>query len=335
MYYSSIDFYKKLFESKEPEFSLHATTKDELDAWRRALKARLSDILGLNHCIPCEGRHEKQGMQQVGEFLAEHHTLETEPGIVMPFLLLMPSRKEGRHPVLIIPHGHGGGKEKVLVDQADFIRDALEDGFCVVCPDERGSGERREYLQQGDEPEKMRLNSHRELAQLAINFGRSFAGNAVWDLMRLADWIKAQSFAGEFLACVGMSGGGQQTLFFTALDERVNAGITSGYFYGVEESFIELPGNCACNFIPHLFETADIGDIGAMIAPRYFFIESGEKDHLSGKSGIGNVLPQVETARQAYHILGVEEHLVHSIHPGPHEWVGSGMRTFLQEAMCN
>ena len=118
----------------------------------------------------------------------------------------------------------------------------------VVCPDERGSGDRREFPEQGDEPEKIRMNSHRELLQVCIGFGQSVIGMAVWDLMRLADYLLALSES--------------------------------------KESLIELPQNCACNFIPHMFETADMGELGALIAPRPFFVESGEKDGLNGKSGL-------------------------------------------------
>ena len=75
---------------------------------------------------------------------------------------------------MIVPHGHGGGKESTIQSQTAFIRDALEDGFLVVCPDERGSGDRREFPEQGDEPEKIRMNSHRELLQCNWNGSLGF-----------------------------------------------------------------------------------------------------------------------------------------------------------------
>jgi hypothetical protein len=117
------------------------------------------------------------------------------------------------------------------------------------------------------------------------------------------------------------------------MDDRVKAAITSGYFYGFKESLIELPQNCACNFIPHMFETADMGELGALIAPRPFFVESGEKDGLNGKSGLNNVTTQLDVTRKAYHIFNENAYPIHSIHSGGHQWVGTGMRTFLIKAM--
>ena len=74
-----------------------------------------------------------------------------------------------------------------------------------------------------------------------------------------------------------------------------------------------------------------MGDMGAMIAPRPFFVESGEKDHLEGARGLMNVFPQMEIARKAYALYGAEENLHHAIHDGGHEWRGKGMREFLDK----
>lgn len=328
MYYTTLEYYKKMFEENGLEYAFKATNLEEFETWKKSLRNRLWEISGMNRCIPVEAEAEYVRTDNVNGFAAEYFLLETEPGIKMPFYLLRPEKKQ-KHSLLIIPHGHGGAKRETLVYQEAFVREALEDGFIVVCPDERGSGDRREFPEQGDEPEKVRANSHRELMQLGISFGRSVIGTAVWDLMRLTDWLLKLPEVNQTLVCAGMSGGGQQTLWFAALDDRVNAAITSGYFYGVKESLIELPQNCACNFVPYFFETADMGELGALIAPRPFFVESGEKDGLCGKSGIANVLPQIEVTRRAYHLFHAEDKLVHSIHPGGHQWVGTGMREFM------
>ncbi len=339
MYYTTLDYYVRLFDSSEREFSLKAETTEEYLRWKEALRKRLGDISGLDRCIPCEPEHENLGQVKVAGFTAEYHTLQTEPGVRMPFYLLKPSGFSERAqacekgvPVLMIPHGHGGGKETVLEGQKRFVQEALEDGFLIACPDERGSGDRREFPQQGEEPDKSRGNSHRELLQVGINFGRTVIGTAVWDLMRLADYLLALPETGEFLACAGMSGGGQQTVWFAALDDRVKAAVTSGYFYGFRESLLKLPHNCACNFVPHLFETADMGELGALLAPRPFFVESGEKDPLSGEPGLKNVKSQLEVTGRAYELFHAGDKVVHSVHPGGHQWVGTGMREFLHKA---
>lgn len=335
MYYTGLEYFMRLFENRELDYAFKAQNQEEYREWKEALRNRLMEISGVTRCIPTELKAECLRKETVGEFVAQYYTIETEPGVIMPFYLVRPednvesAESVEQHPVLLIPHGHGMSKRETLLYQGTFVKEALEDGFIVVCPDERGSGERREFPEQGDEPEKMRANSHRELLQLGINFGRSVIGMAVWDLMKLTDWLLELPETNGKIACAGMSGGGHQTLWFAALDERVTAAISSGYFYGVKEALMAAPHNCACNFVPHFFETADMGELGALIAPRLFFVESGEKDPLSGKNLIENVFPQIEVAKKAYRIFGAEENLVHSIHPGGHQWVGTGMREFL------
>lgn len=169
---------------------------------------------------------------------------------------------------------------------------------------------------------------------MAIGFGQSVIGMAVWDLMRLVDFAEEQPEIDRArMGCAGMSGGGQQTLWLAALDQRISAAVTSGYFYGMKESLIMLAGNCACNYVPYMWETMDMGDLGAMVAPRPLFIESGEKDVLNGPSGIENVYPQVETARKAYRLYDAQDCLVHAVHPGGHQWVGDGVMEFLAERL--
>ena len=334
MYYDTMNYYLDLFDSGKREFAYAAESIPEYLEWKKALRARLIDITCLRRCVPCVPEHGYNGEEEINGFRAEKHTLRTEPGVVMPFLLLEPEEgNDEPHPVLIVPHGHGGAKRETLFYQERFIREALEDGFIVACPDERGSGERREFTQQGDGEADQRSNSHRELAQMALGFGRTVIGGAVWDLMRLADRLLSLKETSDFLACAGMSGGGQQTLWFAALDDRVRAAITSGYFYGVRDALIEMPQNCACNYIPGFFETADMGELGALIAPRPFFVESGRYDPLAGKRGLANVEEQLEVAEKAYRLFG--SRIVRSVHDGKHEWRGEGMREFLAEARKN
>ncbi len=329
MYYTTLETYIRQFEASKREFAFEAENLEEYYRWKEGLRMRLRQISGVDRCLFCPASPEYIRTDRIAGMDAEYHTIETEPGIRMPFYLLRPQNTNLKtHPVMMIPHGHGGGKETVLNGMTAFIREALEDGYLVACPDERGSGDRREYMTQGEAMQ--RANSHRELMQVGIGFGRTVIGTAVWDLMRLADYLLALPETSDFLVCAGMSGGGQQALWFSALDERVSAAITSGYFYGYKESLIELPQNCACNFVPFLFETADMGDLGALLAPRPFFIESGKKDGLNGKSGIANVLEQVEVTKRAYRLFKKEEYPVHSIHSGGHVWVGTGMRDFLK-----
>ncbi|MCX7706150.1 MAG: hypothetical protein N2115_07870, partial [bacterium] len=121
---------------------------------------------------------------------------------------------------------------------------------------------------------------------------------------------------------VALSGGGLQTLWATALDDRINCAVISGYMYGYKESLLEMCTNCSCNYVPHLYEYMDMGDIAAMIAPRPLLIETGTKDPLNGRSGLKNVYSQTSIIKRAYKILGCEKNFKHVVFEGEHRWHG-------------
>jgi hypothetical protein len=74
--------------------------------------------------------------------------------------------------------------------------------------------------------------------------------------------------------------------------------------------------------VPHLWENFDMGDLGAMIAPRPLMIETGDQDSLNGANGMKNVRSQMKIAGKAYTLLKATDHLGHSIFPGQHRWNG-------------
>ena len=95
------------------------------------------------------------------------------------------------------------------------------------------------------------------------------SGCSLWDLARLIDWLEADArFDTQRLGALGFSGGGMQTLRLAALDDRVKMAAVSGYLYGYRDALLTLNSNCSCNYVPHLWEYLDMGDIASLIAPR-------------------------------------------------------------------
>ena len=106
----------------------------------------------------------------------------------------------------------------------------------------------------------------------------------------------------------------------------------SGYFYGFKEALLELH-NCSCNYVPHLWEYFDIGEIGSLIAPRPLVIETGDEDPLNGRSGLNNVIPYVDQVRKVFALYGREDDIYHDIFHGPHRWNGKASMERLEKYM--
>ena len=337
-FYTSREHFRKLMDGRVPKLALNTNSITEYESWKAQLRSKIAELLGLGVMVPAPPNPQVLESVQMDGYTRLKMTIETEPDVTMPFYALVPDGiKAGeRRPAVLAPHGHGSfGKDAVANNPVfpelegniaalnyGYGEAAAKAGFITFCPDARGFGERREKYNQADTPDQKLASSCLYLNVMARGLGTNVAGMWTWDLMRLIDYAQSRDDVdGDRVGCIGLSGGGLQTLWLTALDERVKCAVISGYFYGFSESLLEMH-NCDCNYIPHMWEYCDVGDVGALIAPRPLLIETGDIDPLNGESNLGNVVPYVEQAKSAYNLLGVPDHIYHDIFEGPHKWNG-------------
>jgi dienelactone hydrolase len=347
-YYTSTERFERLFDRHARQMGLNAAALDEYRDWKREVTATLLELTGIARMESCPLAPERVESVQLDGYVREKWLIQTEPGVRMPFYLLLPDGiTEGeKRPAVITPHGHGSGGKYAVAGRRDIpaIAESIEranydygvrfvrEGYIVACPDARGFGERREWMLQRDDAASLLASTCAPLNHMAISLGYSLTGLWTWDLMRLIDYLETRSdCAPRRIGCAGLSGGGLQTMWLAALDERVSCAVISGYFYGYKEALLQLSNNCACNYVPGLWKYVDMGDIGALIAPRPVLIESGTDDPLNGARGLPNVTEQVEIARHAYRLFGHEDRLVHHVFAGGHRWDGQAAYPFVNQ----
>lgn len=306
--------------------------------WARQLRMKLRELTGMNTMTAVSPKPTITQRVQEDGYTRHRMEIRTEPGVIMSFYVLIPDGK-GPFPAVICAHGHSsGGKEAVASIQTnphvvkviakhnyDYGRQFAQAGAIAFCPDARGFGERRERLANQAAAAEPLISSCKWINQMAYPLGQTVTGMWTWDMLALARYIHTRKdVLPNQLASVGLSGGGLQTLWATALDdeELIRVAVVSGYFYGYRESLLERHNNCSCNYVPHLYEQVDMGDLGALVAPRPLLIETGDQDPLNGDSGVRNVKSQVKITRQAYTTLGARKNLVHDVFSGPHIWHG-------------
>ncbi|MBB3111760.1 hypothetical protein FHS18_003828 [Paenibacillus phyllosphaerae] len=345
-YYTVTDRMSDLFRKEGRQLAWKGGTSNEFTHWRTDVRSRLRELLALDRMESCPLEPQRLERDQMEGYRREKWLIQTEPGVYMPFYILIPDGiADGeRRPAFVNPHGHLAGKYYTAgVSEIPVIKEWLEKakgeplaielvraGYIVFCPDARGAGERREWMKQSDQMEDFLGNTCTPINHMAFSMGYTLAGMMTWDLRRLLDYIATRDDCDPArIGCGGMSGGGMQTLWLAALDDRVSCAIISGYFYGFHDSHLMMPHNCGCNFVPNLWKYVDMGDIGALIAPRPLLIETGCRDHLNGRRGMANVLPQVELVRDVYKIYNAEEQLEHDVFDGEHEWNGRMAQPFL------
>lgn len=326
------------FDMLARQHGVRAQTAGELLAWQQGLRTRLRSLIGLDTMQECALEPQAGPIEALDGYTSQRVVIQVEPGLSMPVVVLVPaSLKPGeRRAVVLAPHGHGGGgkasiigrREQPAIEQAiaryryDYGVQLVQHGFVVLCPDARGFGERRERPYQSDEA--ILNSSCREINNMAMPLGQTLTGMWTWDLMRLIDYAATRDDCDiSRLGCAGLSGGGLQTLWLAALDQRVGCAVISGYFYGYKESLLHMHSNCSCNYVPGLWQLVDMGDIGGLIAPRPLLIESGTRDPLNGAPGITNVVSQLDIARSAYRLLNADKAIAHTTFEGEHRWDGA------------
>ena len=346
-YYTCMEHLMSVFDKRGRQKAFRAETIEQYQVWKEEVRAILWDILGLKYMENCDLEPKLMEITQLEGITREKILIQVEPKVWMPVYILIPDKPlitQGKKRVIIAPHGHSSAGKYAIAGREDIsaVKDTIrrfnyayglemaKKGYVVFCPDARGFGERREKAKQTDKEEDFLTSTCFHLAHMALPLGETVVGMCTWDLMRLIDYIETRvDLDSEKIGCIGFSGGGMQALWLAAIDERVKYTMISGYFYGYKDSLLELNGNCSCNYVPHLWEYVDMGDIGALVAPRPLIIESGTKDHLNGKRGIENANEQVEITRKAYELFGESKRLVHHIGESEHRWQAIQIDEFL------
>lgn len=240
-------------------------------------------------------------------------------------ILIIPKKHEMRMPLIIAAHGRGGmpersanGKIKLMEsNNRDLAQGAIERGWAVFEPIYVFYG--RGY------PENIRdlLTIRAEEAGtslLAIEFTKT---------ERAIDYLLTRpEFDASRLAMVGMSYGGFNTLYTTALDSRIRVAVVAAYFNDRAEV---LDSNEPFGFYDWRFSHSQgvLRDpqIAALVCPRPLQIQAGTQDQLFPVEGARKVVPE---AREYYRKLGLEARFEYHEFVGRHDFDGDAAWTFIE-----
>ncbi len=123
--------------------------------------------------------------QPVAGTKVERIVLEVESGIVVPLIVLSPSKANGRLPVVV---GLAqAGKAGFLKDRAADLQQLTQSGAIVVLPDLRGTGESRSGSSRGMDSGATNHSVHLQL------FGETLVGERLRDLRSVLAYIRTRS----------------------------------------------------------------------------------------------------------------------------------------------
>ncbi|MBN1422005.1 MAG: acetylxylan esterase [Planctomycetes bacterium] len=206
--------------------------------------------------------------------------------------LYLPERIARPAPTVLCPIGHWGLSKAEPRIQARAITLARM-GFVALVYDPLGQGERA-----------VAGNGH-DTAFLAWLAGESNMTYMIWDSIRAIDYLATRPEVDTArLGSTGCSGGGLNTLYLEAVEERLRATVPVGYVVTFRSFFETGISHCPCSHVPGLGRSTDMPEIAALAAPRAQLLVGGERDPMFTGDGMRDAFAQI---LRIYGALGVPE----------------------------
>ncbi len=227
-----------------------------------------------SRAIPASLRHAgPRGVPPVfrrGEIGRDGYTiqklaLETEPGITVPVLLLVPARGEPRKPAVI--HLNSQGKAADAAPNGDLEALALA-GRVVLAPDARGWGETR------TPGGRSGYGAAWQTAMRAILVGKNLPAMQVYDVLRAFDYLASRPNVDPArISVLGKHGGGPVALIAAALEPRfARIAVESAVPSYMEIVRAPLHENSTGLIVPGILRDMDLPDLAQQIAPRPLWV---------------------------------------------------------------
>ncbi len=294
---------KSMRQNDRPPASLDAWTKQ-----RAELRARLMAAWGGFPDQPCELDVQKHGVLKRDGYTVEKISFQTRPGIRMTANAYVPQSK-GKHPALLMVHGHWKGAKQDPTVQARCIG-AAKLGFFVLCVDAFGAGERGLKPALGEYHGEM-------VAATLLPVGLPLSGLQVYENMRAVDYLLTRpEVDGEKIGVSGASGGGNQTMYAAAMDERLKAAVPV-CSVGNYQAYLGA-ACCMCEVVPGALKFTEESGLLALVAPRALMVVSATRD--APQFSVGAAQVSIAGAKPVFELYGKEKSLHHAIFESGHDY---------------
>ena len=341
-------YFQRLIEEHAPAARAAAWRRDHasVDAYRRSvapMRERLIELLG--GWPPKEKR--ATGAQPRIEpitlagaqcpFTAKRVWLPAWKDVETYGILLEPRDIPAgeRRPAVIAQHGYGGFPEATCglaeIPGTEYLRafgrTLAERGYVVFAPLVMHSDLQR--------LKKLPVIDRTWLDRLALMVGCQFQAWELFKISRVVDLLQSlPNVRADRVAIMGISQGGLTALLTAAMDERIAACVSSGYFNNRTNKMVKRSPHYTAYigtqeadkfFRGHLLAFED-ADVASLICPRPFCVEVGRKDPVTWWP---DVQGEFERARAHWAKLGLAERTTWALHEQEHVVDGAEAFRFL------
>jgi pimeloyl-ACP methyl ester carboxylesterase len=262
---------------------------------------------------PCDLSAKVLGELKRDGYRVERVIFQTRPGVWMTANAYVPDTA-GKRPAVLCVHGHWRGAKQDPVVQSRCIGLAKL-GFFVLCVDAFGAGERGISKNLGEYHGEM-------VAATLLPSGMPLSGLQVYENMRAVDYLLTRpEVDGEKLGITGASGGGNQTMYAGAYDERFKA-VVPVCSVGNYQVYLGT-ACCMCEVVPNALTYTEEWGLLALVAPRALMVISATKDAI--QFSVGEAQKSVAAAQQVFRLHGKAGSISHDLFESPHDY-GKTMR---------
>jgi cephalosporin-C deacetylase-like acetyl esterase len=250
---------------------------------------------------PSKSKPRHHTTMKQGKITIERVVLESEPGILVPLLLLRPEAGKGSQAVVIAVSQQG--KQGFLANRAGDIAALLEAGVAVCLPDVRGTGETRPAGDRRGRPagslvEMQRTSEASLIANEVQMLGQTMLGKQLHDLRSVMEYVASRQeidrkrilLWGDSFSEVNKDTdtvivpfdapkyptqaeplGGLLAILGALTGPDVRAVHVGGSLVSVRallrSRWLHVPADCV---VPRMLETGDLALAAATLAPRSF-----------------------------------------------------------------
>ena len=184
-------------------------------------------------------------------FRIEKIVFESMPNFFVTACLFIPDNLQGKTPAILNLIGHTDIAFRAPSYQ-QLVLNLVKKGFIVLAVDPLGQGERLQYYDAAVNRSVVGgpTTEHSYFGKQCFLTGSSAARYFTWDAIRAIDYLVSRPEVDPSrIGVTGISGGGTQTSYVAALDERVAAAAPTCYICGFHRLFESIgPQDAEQNF---------------------------------------------------------------------------------------
>ena len=284
------------------------TTLAEWNKRRAKLRQRLQAAWGEFPTEKCPLEPRILGTLQRDGYRVEKVVFQTMPGVWMTANAYVPEG-EGKFPAVLCVHGHWSGAKQDPVVQSRCIGLAKL-GFFVLVVDAFGAGERGLGKALGE--------YHGEMVGATLfPVGMTLCGLQVYENTRAVDYLLTRpEIDGKRLGITGASGGGNQTMYAGAWDERFSA-VVPVCSVGNYQAYLGA-ACCMCEVVPGGLAFTEEWGVLALVAPRGLRVINATRD--ARQFSVPEAKKSLAVTASVFDLYEKKDNLDHAVFESGHDY---------------